>query len=152
MKITKSLIITTFVAGNLLASSLTGHAQNATNSPPPPPSATGNSTGQPTRVRVGGNVQPPKLISAPPPVYPMLARQSRIQGDVVLNAVITKDGNVTDLSVISGHPLLVQAAEDAVRQWKYQTTLLNGEPVEVEITVTIHFALGENAPDQPPNP
>ncbi len=116
--------------------------------PPPPPPATGNLTGQPTRVRVGGNVQPPKLISAPPPVYPMLARQSRIQGDVVLNAVITEDGNVTDLSVISGHPLLVQAAEDAVRQWKYQTTLLNGEPVEVEITITVHFVLGENPPEQ----
>jgi len=116
--------------------------------PPPPPPTGGNSTGQPTRVHVGGNVQPPRLISAPPPVYPMLARQARIQGDVVLNAVITKDGNVTDLRVISGHPLLVQAAMDAVRQWKYETTLLNDNPVEVEMTITVHFTLADNPPEQ----
>jgi TonB family protein len=116
--------------------------------PPPPPATGGNSTGQPTRIRIGGNVHPPKLLSAPPPVYPMLARQARIQGDVVLNAVITKDGNVTDLRVISGHPLLVQAAMDAVRKWKYQTTLLDGNPVEVEMTITVHFALADHPPEQ----
>jgi len=70
----------------------------------------------------------------------------------VLDAIISKDGMVQKVSLISGHPLLVQAAEDAVLKWKYQPTLLNGEPVEVETTVTIHFALGESALGQPPNP
>jgi len=108
-----------------------------TAAPPPPPKQT------PTRVRVGGNVQPPRAISAPQPVYPALARQARIQGAVVLHAVITRDGRVEELHVISGHPLLIQAAEDAVRQWRYQPTLLNGDPVEIEMTITVNFVMSQ---------
>ena len=105
--------------------------------PPPPPKQT------PTRVRVGGNVQAPRQIARIDPVYPTLARQARIQGMVVLHAVITKDGRVEELRVISGHPLLIQAAEDAVRQWRYQPTLLNGDPVEIEMTITVNFEMGQ---------
>lgn len=75
------------------------------------------------------------------PVYPVLARQSGIQGVVVLHAIIDRDGRVSELRVISGHPLLVKAAIDAVNQWRYQPTLLNGEPVEVETTITVSFVL-----------
>jgi periplasmic protein TonB len=74
------------------------------------------------------------------PVYPPLAKQARIQGVVILEAIIGRDGAVTEVKVISGHPLLQQAAIDAVSQWKYKPTLLNGEPVEVVTTVTVNFA------------
>ena len=85
----------------------------------------------PQRIRVGGNVQQAKLIRQPKPVYPPLAKQARIQGVVQLSAIIGKDGTIQNLEVVSGHPLLVQAALEAVKQWVYQPTLLNGEPVEV---------------------
>ena len=75
------------------------------------------------------------------PPYPPLVKQARIQGTVVLEAVISKQGSVENLRVISGHPLLIQAALDAVKQWKYKPTLLNGEPVEVVTTVTVNFNL-----------
>jgi protein TonB len=103
---------------------------------PPPPKPTQ------TRVRLGGNVQAAKLVNMVRPVYPPLARQARISGTVRLHAIIAKDGTVVQLEVISGHPLLVQAALDAVRQWRYQPTLLNGEPVEVDTTVDVIFTLG----------
>jgi protein TonB len=77
------------------------------------------------------------------PVYPPLARQTRIQGTVKLHAIIAKDGSVQQLEVLSGHPLLVQAALDAVRQWRYKPTLLNGEPVEVDTTVDVIFSLNQ---------
>jgi len=76
------------------------------------------------------------------PLYPALARQARIQGNVVLHAIIDKDGKVAQLEVISGHPLLVQSALDAVKQWRYKPTLLNGDPVEVDTTITVTFTMG----------
>jgi protein TonB len=75
------------------------------------------------------------------PVYPQIARQTRTQGVVVLEAVISKDGSVDSLRVVSGHLLLTQAALDAVRQWKYRPTMLSGEPVDVITTVTVTFTL-----------
>jgi len=117
-------------AGGVLGGILGG----ISNLPPPPKAG-------PTRIRVGGQVQNARLISQIKPVYPPLARQARIQGTVRLHAVIAKDGSVQRLEVLSGHPLLVQAALDAVRQWRYQPTLLNGEPVEVETTVDVVFTL-----------
>ena len=75
------------------------------------------------------------------PVYPPLARQIRVQGAVVMEAVINKEGSIESLRVISGHPLLNQAALDAVKQWRYRPTMLNGEPVEVITTVTVTFSL-----------
>ena len=101
---------------------------------PPPPKVQ-------QRIRQGGNVQAARLINRVQPTYPPLARQARIQGTVRLHAIIAKDGTVQQLEVVSGHPLLVQSALDAVRQWRYQPTLLNGEPVEVDTTIDVIFSL-----------
>jgi protein TonB len=102
--------------------------------PPPPPKI--------SRTKVGGQVQEAKIIARPNPVYPPLARQARIQGKVQLHAIIDKDGRVGELQVVSGHPLLVKAALDAVQNWRYQPTVLNGEPVEVDTTIDVNFVLG----------
>lgn len=95
--------------------------------------------------RVGGRVQAPKLIQEVPPVYPPLAKQARIQGQVVIDSVIDMQGHVTQMKVVSGSPLLVQAAERALAQWRYQPTLLNGRPVAVDMLVTVHFQLGQDS-------
>jgi protein TonB len=96
-----------------------------------------------SRIKVGGNVTAARLQNKVSPVYPALARQTRISGTVRLHAIIAKDGTVQQLEVLSGHPLLVQSALDAVRQWRYQPTLLNGEPVEVDTTVDVIFSLNQ---------
>jgi TonB family protein len=106
--------------------------------PPPPPPAPGQTS---TRVRVGANVLAANLVSKVDPVYPALAKQARIQGVVVVEAQISKGGNVENLQVISGHPLLVQAAIEAVKQWEYSPVLLNGEAMDVVSTININFAL-----------
>jgi len=93
------------------------------------------------RVRVSQGVSTGHLINKVEPVYPPLARNARVQGQVVLTAIISRDGTIQDLRVLSGHPLLIQAALDAVRQWRYKPYLLNGEAVEVETTVTVNFIL-----------
>jgi protein TonB len=92
-------------------------------------------------IRVGGRVMAPRVIIAPDPVYPSLAKQARIFGDVVIDSVIDVHGNVVEMQVLSGHPLLVPAALDALRKWKYQPTILNDEPVPVQLVVTIKFRL-----------
>lgn len=104
---------------------------------PPPPKVT------PKRITVGGNVQAAHLVNRVQPVYPPLARQTRISGTVKLHAIIGKNGAVEQLQVVSGHPLLVQSALDAVRQWRYQPTLLNGEPVEVDTEIDVIFSLAQ---------
>jgi protein TonB len=101
--------------------------------PPPPPGI--------KQIRVGGNVQASKLILNPPPDYPDMARQARIQGVVRYNAVVNRDGRVAHLTLVSGHPLLVPAATEAVKQWQYKPTLLNGEPVEVITQIDVNFTL-----------
>jgi len=93
------------------------------------------------RIRVGGDVQAAKLVKQLKPAYPPLARQARIQGMVRFTAVIGKDGAIHSLQIISGHPLLAQAAQDAVKQWMYQPTLLNREPVEVVTQIDVNFTL-----------
>ena len=95
------------------------------------------------RVPVTSTIEAAKLISRVQPVYPSLAIQARIQGNVVLHAIIGREGEVSELQVLSGHPLLVNAALDAVRQWRYSPTLLNGQAVEVETTITVSFVLGQ---------
>jgi len=95
----------------------------------------------PQRIRVGGKVQSMMRVQARPPVYPALAKQARIQGTVTLNTSIGKDGRVIDVQVISGHPLLIPAALDAVKEWEYKPTLLNGNPVEVLTQVDVNFTL-----------
>ena len=97
----------------------------------------------PQRVPVTSTIEAAKLISRVQPAYPQLAIQARIQGNVVLHAIIGRDGQVSELQVLSGHPLLVSAAVEAVRQWRYSPTLLNGQAVEVETTITVSFVLGQ---------
>lgn len=95
------------------------------------------------RIRVGGNVQSEKIISKVRPVYPPLAKQARIQGTVRFAVVIAANGTVKDVQLIAGHPLLAEAAKEAVEKWVYQTTLLNGNPVEVITQVDVNFTLIE---------
>jgi periplasmic protein TonB len=93
------------------------------------------------RVRVSQGVVKGLLTRRIDPAYPTVARVARIHGEVVLTAIIDKDGNVENLQVVSGHPLLAPAAIDAVKQWRYKPYLLNGQPVEVETTITVNFEL-----------
>ncbi len=95
----------------------------------------------PQRVRVSSGVQAGLLVRKVPPAYPPLARQARIQGTVLLQAQISKDGTIENLQLISGHPMLAPAAIEAVKQWKYKPYLLNGEPVEVETQIQVNFTL-----------
>src|SRR5579863_2454934 len=95
----------------------------------------------PQRVRVSSGVQSGLLVRKVNPTYPPLARQARIQGVVLLQAEISKEGNIINLQLISGHPMLAPAAIEAVKQWKYKPYLLNGEPVEVETQVQVNFTL-----------
>jgi protein TonB len=111
--------------------------------PPPPPKVEAPKPAAPQRIRVGGNVQKALLVHQPKPVYPPLARQARISGTVKLNAIISKDGAIEQLTVVSGHPLLIPAALEAVKQWRYKPTLLNGEPVEVITQIDVNFTLSQ---------
>jgi len=97
----------------------------------------------PARLKVGGVVQMAKAVSRPLPKYPALALQARISGIVRVEAVIGADGVVRNLRVTSGHPLLIPAAVEAVRQWRFQPTLLNGVPVEVETQLDVVFTLNQ---------
>lgn len=98
-------------------------------------------TGPRRPVRVGGNIKPPIGVYSPQPIYPPLARQAKIQGQVLINAIIDAQGNVVEMKVVSGHALLINSALEAVSRWRYQPTILNGEPVAVELIVTVHFRL-----------
>jgi protein TonB len=100
--------------------------------PPPPP---------PSPVPVGGHIRPPQKITDVPPVYPAIARAARVEGIVILEVVIGADGSVRDPRVLRSIPLLDAAAVEAVRQWRFTPTLLNGEPVPVVMTITVSFRL-----------
>lgn len=110
--------------------------------PPPPPPTSSNATKM-IRIRPGGRVEPPRLIFQPKPEYPALAKMARIQGTVQLEAVISTGGTIQALKAVSGHPLLVNAAVESVSRWRYQPTLLNGEPVAVIMEVRVIFHLGD---------
>jgi periplasmic protein TonB len=116
-------------ANSSVEGSVLGGAPSAA---PPPPQA-------PTRIRVGGDVQAAKLVKKVEPVYP----EVRVHGTVRFTAIIGKDGHVQDLQLISGHPLLVPPAQEAVSQWVYRPTLLNCKPVEVITLVDVNFVLTE---------
>ena len=96
---------------------------------------------QAVRVQVGGNVLASKMLLRVQPLYPELARRMRIEGVVQLHGIITREGRIAQLRVLSGHPLLVQAALDAVRQWVYSPTTLNQQAVEVEAPIEVRFTL-----------
>lgn len=125
------------VAGGSMGGVIGGVIGGAGTAAPPPPKPNVG------RTRVGGAVQAAKLVNRVQPLYPPLARQTRISGTVKLHAIIGKSGAVEQLQVVSGHPLLVQSALDAVKQWRYQPTLLNGEPVEVDTEIDVIFSLAQ---------
>jgi protein TonB len=111
--------------------------------PPPPQVKEAPKPATPQRIRVGGNVQQANLIRRVTPQYPPLAKQARIQGVVKFTAIIGKDGTIQNLQLVSGHPLLVPAATEAVKQWVYKPTLLNNEPVEVITQIDVNFTLSQ---------
>jgi len=103
--------------------------------PPPPPKT--------PPVRKGGDVLESRLIKKVMPEYPRLAQAARVERMVVLEVIVDEEGNVTDVKVLKGHPLLNESAERAVRQWKYSPTLLNGEPIPIISTVTVVYRLNK---------
>jgi protein TonB len=109
--------------------------------PPPPPKAAPPPPKPTGPIRQGGNVTAANLIKSVTPVYPPLAKMARQQGKVVLEATISKEGTIEDLKTISGPPLLIPAAIEAVKQWRYKPLLLNGEPQEVLTTIDVNFSL-----------
>lgn len=140
----RTILRFTTVIALLLITSAALHAQDATQNAAPPASQPSPST--PQRIRVGGNVQSAKIVRKPLPFYPEAAKSAHIEGTVVLHAIIAKDGSVQELMYISGPPLLMRAAMDAVKRWKYEQTLLNGQPVEVDTMISVVFTLGGSAP------
>jgi protein TonB len=125
------------VAGGSAGGVLGGIIGGVGGGPPPPPPPKSNRP-----LRVGGNVQQANLLRQVTPLYPPIAKTAHISGTVVLHAIISKDGTIEQLEYISGPPLLMKNAMDAVRQWRYRPTMLNGEPVEVDTTVSVVFTLG----------
>ncbi|MYJ05752.1 MAG: energy transducer TonB, partial [Acidobacteria bacterium] len=122
------------VEGGVVGGVVSGIVGGLPSAPPPPPPP-------PEPVRVGGNISPPTKVRDVPPVYPPVAQQARVQGVVILEAVIGPTGAVTDVKVLRSVPLLDEAAITAVKQWQYTPTLLNGVPVPVIMTVTVNFTL-----------
>jgi protein TonB len=108
--------------------------------PPPPPPPAAKPTGP---VRVGGQVAEANLIRKVQPVYPPLAKSARVSGTVEFTATISKEGNIENLQLVRGHPLLVNAAKEAVLQWKYKPTMLNGQAVEVITSIIVNFTLSQ---------
>jgi protein TonB len=111
--------------------------------PPPPPPPVKVVPTQTGPLRVGGQVQAANLIKKITPAYPTLAKSARIQGTVRFTAIIGKDGTIQNLQLVSGHPMLVAAATEAVKQWVYKPTLLNNEPVEVITQIDVNFTLSQ---------
>jgi protein TonB len=120
------------VSGGVVGGQLSSVGPEA---PPPPLPVKRDS------IRIGSNVQESKLIRKVEPIYPELAKKARVQGKVTLKITVDQEGNVTDASVIKGHPLLDDAAINAVRQWKYSPTFLNGKPISVMAEVSVLFNL-----------
>jgi protein TonB len=112
--------------------------QSVITPPPPPPPVEPPPA---TLVRVGGAVREPRKISGAPPVYPAIAQAAKVEGKVILEAVINERGVVERVKVLRSVPLLDAAAVDAVQKWRYTPTLLNGSPVSVLMTITLHFTL-----------
>jgi periplasmic protein TonB len=129
------------IPGGSVGGGLGGIIGGAIAPPPPPPPPKPKAPAAP--IRVGGNVQQANLIKQPKPVYPPLAKAARVQGTVKFQATISKDGTIQNLQLLSGPPLLVQAAMQAVQQWQYKPTLLNGDPVEVITTIDVNFTLSQ---------
>lgn len=95
----------------------------------------------PNKLRISSGVAESNLVHKIDPEYPQAARIAHIQGDVVLQCIIDREGDISDIRVVSGHPVLIQPSLDAVKQWKYKPYTLNGQPVEVETTIIVHFRM-----------
>jgi periplasmic protein TonB len=134
------LLCAAFAAGSGLAA---GRSQDQTNSPAAP-SETAQPPTPPLRVRVSQGVSTGLLLKKVQPKYPEKARRNWIQGTVELRALIGKEGDIVDLTVVSGDPLLAKSAVKAVKQWKYKPYLFQGNPVEVDTQILVNFALSEN--------
>ena len=122
------------ISEGVIGGVLGGAAGGLLEAPPPPPPP-------PPPVRVGGQIKAPVRVKNVNPVYPSIAQSARVQGVVIIEATIGPDGRVTDTKVLRSIPLLDAAAVDAVKQWTYTPTLLNGVPVPVIMTVTVNFTL-----------
>ena len=121
-------------AGGVLGGIIGGAAKSTFAATVPPPPAK-------RIVQVGGNVKPPRAIFQSDPVYPPIARAAHVQGTVRIEAIIDEDGNVVQAHVIDGPALLLASALQAVTHWKYQPTLLNGQPVSIQMTVYVNYHL-----------
>jgi protein TonB len=100
-------------------------------------------TGPPQRIRIGGNVQQANLVQKVQPIYPLQAKQDHVQGKVQFTVLIGKDGHVQSVDLLTGEPVLADAAKVAVEKWVYKPTLLNGQPVEVVTQVDVNFTLSQ---------
>jgi protein TonB len=109
--------------------------------PEPPRAAAPKAVAEAPRIIRVSELKPSQLLHRVAPMYPALAKQARVSGAVKLEGIITTDGRLRSLTVVSGHPLLIPAAMDAVRQWVYQPTILNGAAVEVIAPITVNFVL-----------
>jgi len=127
-------------AGGAAGGVLGGVMGGVPGAPPPPPPPKKGPTGP---VRIGGQVAAANLIRKVEPVYPPLAKSARVQGTVEFTAIISKSGAIENLQLVRGHPLLVNAAKEAVLQWKYRPTQLNGQPVEVVTDIIVNFTLSQ---------
>ena len=127
------------VLGGILAANATTAPPVLAPPPPPPPPPPPKAAAPVEPVRVGGVVKEPRAIKMVPPVYPPLASRARVNGTVVLEATLTAQGTVEEIRVISGHPLLVEAAIECVKKWQYEPTYLNGDAVPVILTAKVHF-------------
>jgi TonB family protein len=135
------VLITLFTAG-------AAFSQEGQNEAPTPQSPVPNSsTPKPKRIRVGGAVASANLIHRVAPVYPKEAKKKHITGAVLLHATIGKDGTIENLEYVSGPPELTPSAMEAVKQWRYKPTLLRGEPIEVDTTISVVYTLGREDPN-----
>ncbi len=128
-------------AVNSDTSALSGVISSIGESSPPPPTRQTESTKTP--VKLGGVVAEANLIRRVQPIYPPLAKSARVQGAVQFTAVISTNGNIEKLELLRGHPLLIAAAKEAILQWRYRPTLLNGHPTEVITEITVNFTLNQ---------
>lgn len=142
----RSAILGLAIVLSLPFSAIAQQQDSQPSSIPPPPSHVSPPTPKPSRIRVAGNVQAAQLVHMVQPKYPDDARANNVSGTVVLHAIIARDGSVKDLQVVDGPPGLTDAAMTAVKQWLYKPTLLNGEPMEVDTTISVVFKLDANAP------
>ncbi|HYR87595.1 MAG TPA: energy transducer TonB [Terriglobia bacterium] len=128
--------VTGGILGNVLSANGSGNGIALPPPPPPPPPPPKIVAGP---VRVGGDVKEPRVVKLVPPVYPPIASKARVSGTVVMEAILTEDGTVDQIRVISGHPFLIEAAMSCVKHWKYEPTLLNGIAVRVVLTAKVNF-------------